>query len=334
MTVKDEPLERLTNLTFAFLDAEQNGGRRLLTPSWVRDNVAGYSDRGEEASRKMFRRDIGVLRAAGVPIEIVANPEDSGQTGYRLQSEEYSLPELSFTPGEATVLALAGDMGLGRQLAAFARSGWTKLAAAGASRELGTVPVVSMVNDTAHLAPQTLDTLLTACRLGRRIRFSYSRGPVGQVSTRQMDVWGLVNHRDRLYIVGHDTDRDAVRCFRITRVRDIVAAGPASVVRPVDADLQLLVAEALRRGRELVDVRFTAPPGSAGELTGAAEYLGNHSHLLRNVDRDWFVRTAAAHAPQVIVTEPDDIRRSVIETLSASASCHGAGAVLPGEETP
>ncbi|MBI9000438.1 WYL domain-containing protein [Corynebacterium sp. CCM 9185] len=322
MTAKDEALERLVNLTFAFLDAEQNGGRRLLTASWVRDNVSGYSDRSADAARKMFTRDLAVLRAAGVPIEIVANPEDPGQTGYRLQSEEYPLPEVSFTPAEATVLALAGDMGLGQRLAAFARSGWTKLAAAGASRELGTVPVVSMLNDTAHLGPQTLDTILGACRHRRRIRFSYSRGPVDEVVTRTMDPWGLVNHRDRLYMVGYDADRDAVRSFRITRVSEVRESGPASHPKPGDSDLQDLVARSLGRGRDFVDVRFRATAGSAGELTRSADHLSDDIHVLRNVERDWFIRIAAAHAPQVTVMEPDDIRLAVIETLTRAAERH------------
>ncbi|MCK7641388.1 WYL domain-containing protein [Corynebacterium sp. CCM 8835] len=322
MTRKDEALERLINLTFAFLDAEQNGGRRLLTAAWVRDNVAGYADRSEDASRRMFNRDLAVLRAAGVPVEIVANPDDPGQTGYRLQSEEYSLPEVSFTPSEATVLALAGDMGLGRRLAAFAQSGWTKLAAAGASRQLGTVPVVSMLNDTEHLGPQTLDTILGACRNRRRIRFTYSRSPVDEAVTRSMDPWGLVSHRDRLYIVGHDVDRDAVRSFRITRISDIRESGPATHPNPGGVDLQDLVARSLRRGHDVVDVRFRTAPGCAGELTRAAEVLEDGIHVLRNVERDWFIRTAAAHAPQVVVTEPEDIRSAVIETLSRVAAGH------------
>ncbi|MEZ2121336.1 MULTISPECIES: helix-turn-helix transcriptional regulator [unclassified Corynebacterium] len=327
MTEKDEGLERLINLTFALLDADQNYGGRLLTAAWVKDNVAGYSGRSMDAARRMFNRDLAVLRAAGVPVEMVADRVHPGQTGYRLQSEDYSLPEVSFTSAEATVLALAGDMGLGRRLAAFARSGWTKLAAAGVSRELGTVPVVSMLNDTAHLSPQTLDTLLSACRSGRRITFTYSRGPVGDSATRRMDLWGLVNHEERLYIVGHDVDRDAVRCFRITRVRDVGIVGDATHARPEGGDefLHNLVVNSLKRGRDLVDVRFRAEPGTAGELTAAAEHESDDIHVLRNVDRDWIIRTAAAHAPQVVVTEPEEIRAEIISMLSVSVQHSDAG---------
>lgn len=307
MADRDHVIERLTNLTFAFLNADRLG-RKFLSPQWVHENVDGYQEYSAASFHTIFTRDRAILAKVGVPIEVVA------QAGYRLQREQYMLPPVHFTPAEATVLGLAGELGFDRDLGAFARSGWTKLAAGGADRELGSTPRFTATNDISGLTARQLDTLLSATRDGRRISFSYQADQAKDSVTRTMDPWGLVNVRDRLYLVGFDIDRGAPRSFRITRVSKISITGSASHRRG-DADLQAIVETTLRGGKELIDVHLVVEDGRAYELTSQGTQRDDGTWDLHNVDRDWLVRTAAAYAPHALVLAPEQVKHDVVTQL-------------------
>ena len=73
---------------------------------------------------------------------------------------------------------------------------------------------------------------------GRAVRFAY-RKPSGEESDREVEPWGVVSWRGRWYLVGHDRDRDAPRCFRLSRVLGAVRpVGPDGAVKvPTGIDL-------------------------------------------------------------------------------------------------
>jgi predicted DNA-binding transcriptional regulator YafY len=52
----------------------------------------------------------------------------------------------------------------------------------------------------------------------RAIAFDYRR-PDGESSTRHLETYGLVHRRGNWYVVGRDIDRDAIRSFKLTRIR-------------------------------------------------------------------------------------------------------------------
>lgn len=311
MTEADPQIERLTNLTFAFLDADR-AGRRFLTNEWIRTQVKGYAGGSYDAATKLLKRDIATLIRAGVPIETVAADEGNR---YRLQAEEYSLPEVNFTPEEARMLGLAGELGQSGELGTFTRSGWTKIAASGATRPLSSTPIFNTVNDLSRLSARQLDIVLTACREHRRISFSYRSDPVSEPAWRTMDPWGIVNHRDRLYLVGYDPERAAPRSFRVFRVTEIEDIG-AAAHRHQGEDLQKLVESSLRNQRALVDALISVTEGHALELTERAENLGEGRWRFIDVDRDWLVRTAAGYAPEVVLLEPVELREEIRALLS------------------
>lgn len=310
MTKEDAQIERLTNLTFALLDAEK-AGRQFLSGQWLRGRVKGYGATDREpdsvAAKRMLKRDVATLIRAGVPIESVAGEHG---TGYRLQAADYSLPEIHFTREEAAMLGLAGEVGQTGELAAFTRSGWTKLAASGATRDLTATPVFNAVNDLSRLDPAELDRLLDATRNRRRISFQYRPNQVSSPVTRTMDPWGIVNHRDRLYLVGFDIDRDAPRSFRIFRVSELSVIGPATRLHRGE-NLQELVADSLRYAKVLIDAVVAVEEGHALEITDRAEAIGGNRWRLNDVDRDWLVRTAAGHAPEVVLEEPAELREEI-----------------------
>ncbi|MYW72402.1 helix-turn-helix transcriptional regulator, partial [Pseudonocardia sp. SID8383] len=67
--------------------------------------------------------------------------------------------------------------------------------------------------------------------------------PTGELVRRTVEPWGVVSFRGRWYLVGHDRDRDDVRCFRLSRVEGPVRAVGAegAVTVPDGVDLRALV---------------------------------------------------------------------------------------------
>ena len=260
-------------------------------------------------------RDIATLQRAGVPI-VHSGGEDGAR--YRLDASSYQLPPVEFSPEEAMVLGIAGGMGTTGGLSDFSLSGWTKIAASGASRNLSGAPVYTAVNDITRLAPEVITSVLAAVRNRLRITFSYRANPAAKPVRRVMDPWGVVNRDSHIYIVGFDVDRGAPRVFRALRVSDIKRSHhPAEHTVPTET-LQALVERALQRG-EKVDARLIIPVGKAQELMDAGEKQPDGTVMLRNVDKDWLVRTAAGYAPEVQVVEPGGVRQEVISLLRAAA---------------
>ena len=50
------------------------------------------------------------------------------------------------------------------------------------------------------------------------VTFDYRTPEDDQANTRRLQPWGVVCWRGRWYVVGHDLDRRAARCFRLSRV--------------------------------------------------------------------------------------------------------------------
>ena len=310
---QDRAVHRLTNLVFALQEADRQGGR-MLTPEWIRRNVDGYGDSSPEAFQRRLNRDIITLGRAGVPLE-QRSAGDSGGTAYRLLTDRYELPEVSFTPEEAAVLGMAGDLGESSELGVFARSGWTKLAAAGVRRDLSEAPVFTAVNDSHRLSPEILGNILTVIRAGLRMSFDYVPTPTSEPVRRTMDPWALVPLQDRLFLVGHDLDRDAPRAFRVLRIAKVYGRRtPATHPRP-EENLQEVVEKSLRSLHQRVDAVLTIPEGMAHELAAAGQRREDGHTVLHDVDRTWLARTAAGFAPDVIVHEPADVRADVIALL-------------------
>ncbi|WP_244248396.1 WYL domain-containing protein [Corynebacterium matruchotii] len=115
--------------------------------------------------------------------------------------------------------------------------------------------------------------------------FYYQRTSASDYTERWMDPWGIVTNRDRLYLVGHDLDRDAPRSFRITRISELEILNPETTdlepygpfhEPPPDTNLQQLVINQLRQGMTLVDATLTIEPGKADVLRSRAHQTRRH----------------------------------------------------------
>src|SRR5436190_2177102 len=76
--------------------------------------------------------------------------------------------------------------------------------------------------------------LLAAVQAAQVVVFDYRRPVSNELCTRTVEPWGVVSWRGRWYLVGHDRDRDAPRCFRVSRIVGGVrnAGRPGAFRRP------------------------------------------------------------------------------------------------------
>src|SRR5690606_16687475 len=128
---------------------------------------------------------------------------------------------------------------------------------------------------------------LAIIRAGYRMSFEYLATPTSAPARRVMDPWGLVPLHDRLYLVGHDIDRDEPRCFRIRRIRDVRALRAPATHTEAPESLQTIVEKSLRVGRRRVDAVLHIPEGTALELAAAGTRRADGLVELVDVDRDW-----------------------------------------------
>ncbi|MBB2944001.1 proteasome accessory factor B [Actinoplanes lutulentus] len=316
--------ERLVNLVICLLST-----RRFLTAAQIAATVPGYEHdpadpRDHEAFQRKFERDKAELRELGVPLETGTASIFDQEPGYRIAQREYALPDILLEPDEAAAVGIAARLWQHAGLAAAASSGLAKLRAAGVEVDpqatLGVEPVVTV--DPAF------GPLTTAARQRRAVTFKYRTPEGDEPNTRRLEPWGVVCWRGRWYVVGHDRDRDAARCFRLSRiVGDVKATGrPDAFAPPEDADLISHVARSsgpiARNGRALVTVR----PGRAAGLRRMAResvpVADGDQLTIAYGDVDWLASRIAGYGPDVRADGPPELRDAVIQHLKELVARH------------
>ena len=232
----------------------------------------------------------------------------------------YELPAVDLTAEEASVVGLAADLSKPGSLGEFARSGWTKLAASGATRSMDAPALMSVSNDIFQLRPDTLRAIVKCVQAKQRISFDFVRAPGKDPERRVADPWGVVSLNNRAYFVGYDIDRDDVRVFRLKKVSKLKKVRHSDAFHERAGDLQALVEETLRG--ELIDATVTVTHGTGEELaqrgsrtSGVGAGGEMDTITLRGVDRDWAVRTIANLAGTVVAVELSEVREDVVKLL-------------------
>ncbi|HWG55618.1 MAG TPA: WYL domain-containing protein [Gaiellaceae bacterium] len=203
----------------AFLMAE----RRPLTARDVKGNVEGYSEMSDEAFARRFYSDRAELIALGVPLHSQRD-EFTGEELYTLRSENYFLEKLELDDDELAALqtalyllegtfAYAEPLRLALQNLALGRPGFdqapTDTAAAVQVRDPDYSPEIA----------GRLSKLESAISKQRTVKFSYWSPARDRTDERTLNPYALRRDRGTWYVVGHDLERDAIRTFRISRIR-------------------------------------------------------------------------------------------------------------------
>jgi proteasome accessory factor B len=322
--------ERLVNLVICLLST-----RRFLTAAQIAATVPGYEHdpedpRDHEAFQRKFERDKSELRELGVPLETGTASVFDNEPGYRIARREYALPDIPLEPDEAAAVGIAARLWQQTGLAAAASSGLAKLRAAGVDVDpqatLGVEPVVTV--DPAF------GPLTTAARDRRAVTFSYRVPEVDAPTTRRLEPWGVVCWQARWYVVGHDRDRRATRCFRLSRIVGAVrVTGPRHAFAPPEnVDLISHVARwsgpVAHNGRATVTVR---PGRAAGLRRWAVETVPGPDGDRLTVpyaDVERLASTLVGYGADVRADGPPELREAVIQQLKEVVARHEPLAVI------
>ena len=319
MVASRRKTERLFNLVLCLLAT-----RQPISAEHIRESVQGYADSGLEAFKRMFERDKDELRELGIPLETVEDWE--GNPGYRIRRDAYELPELTFAPDEAAVLGLAARTWQHATLAEAASSAMLKLRAAGIDVDSSLPGIEPRVG-----AREPAFLPFWQAVLGHYpVRFAYRRGSTGAPATRTLEPWGVVSWHGRWYVAGHDRDRNAERVFRLDRVvGEVERAGePGSVVVPEGTDVRRIVtsfADVAPWCKARLRVRAGAGFGLRRQASVTAGDDGWDVRELEFTDAERLSDVVAAHGADVVVLEPDDVRKAVLSRFEAVAHGEVAG---------
>lgn len=315
--------ERLVNLVLCLLST-----RQYLPAERIRAIVAGYADAPtDEAFFRMFERDKNELRDLGIPLEFGRNRAVDADDGYRIARRDYELGDIDLEPDEAAAVALAVRLWDSPELTGAAAGALLKLRAAGVDVDQG---VPSVVEPKVRTTEPAFGPLLAAVQAGRAVRFDYRRPSPAELRTRTLEPWGVVSWRGRWYVVGHDRDRGAPRCFRLTRiVGEVSAFGQSGVVdRPADVDLLDFVSHSADTPPDTTTVRLWVAKRRAAGLRRHATIVGEQTIDDTEGDLlelelnhpDSAASWIAGYGEDALVIEPEVLRKTVHERLLAAAA--------------
>ena len=196
-------LERLLNLTAVLLATP-----RPLTAEELRERVEGYPPPGPGFHRA-FERDKDDLRVLGIPLLVERTGAADVADGYRIDPDDYYLPDPGLEPDELAALHLASLAirldGLGEREALWKLGGMVDT-----GPSLADQTVASLPSDPA-LVP-----LFQAIVDRHQVSFTYR----GQLRT--IDPWRLDFQRGRWYLTGFDHLRGEDRNYRLDRIDGLV----------------------------------------------------------------------------------------------------------------
>jgi len=318
--------ERLVNLVICLLST-----RRFLTAAQIAATVPGYEHdandpREHEAFQRKFERDKAELREIGVPLETGTSSVLDTEAGYRIAAREYALPDIPLEPDEAAAVGIAARLWRHVGLAAAASSGLAKLRAAGIDVDpdatLGVEPVVTV--DAAF------EPLTQAARERQEVTFTYRIPEEDAARIRHLRPWGVVCWRGRWYVVGHDVDRDAPRCFRLSRIVGAVqpVGWPGAFTPPEQLDLISYVARWSGPVERTGTATVLARPGRAAGVRRWAEQVVPSPEgdrlILRYADPEGLARWLVGYGADVVVLDPPEVRHAAMTRLAEIAERHAA----------
>ncbi|WP_157248298.1 helix-turn-helix transcriptional regulator [Nonomuraea typhae] len=174
-------------------------------------------------TERAARRYVGILREAGIPVESVRGPYG----GYRL-GRGTRLPPVAFTEPEALSLVMA--VLDGQPAAADADD----LVGAALGKVIRALPEsvgrqAAALREHASAAPDrfsarpdpAITSALVAAGAGRRRVLIAYRSESGDEWEAEVDPWAVVVRHGRWYLLCHSHRADAVRTYRIDRVRRV-----------------------------------------------------------------------------------------------------------------
>ena len=219
--------------------------RRPVTANEIRSEVEGYSVMNEDAFARRFYADRSELDALGISLS-VEKPADGQveQETYSLPPENFHLPPIEFTDKELAALHTAlqlldGEFAYAEPLRlALQQISWGRPSPL-TTPEQHTVALGITGSAGGHEVSQRLAKIETAIFRRKTILFDYYTMERDDVGTRRIDPYQLLYRGGQFYLVGRSHERDAIRVFRLSRIRGRVGYATKAehdFQRPTDFD--------------------------------------------------------------------------------------------------
>src|SRR5579884_2183205 len=286
--------------------------RRPVTANEIRRDVEGYSVMNEDAFARRFYADRSELDALGIALS-VERPVDGlvEQETYSLPPENFHLPPIEFSDQELAALRTAlqlldGEFAYAEPLRlALQQISWGRPSPLRAP-EQHTVALGITGAPGGHDISQRLAKIETAIFRRKTIVFDYYTMERDDVGARRVDPYQLLYQGGQFYIVGRSHERDAIRVFRLSRIRGKVGYATKAehdFQRPADFDP--------RAYANRIQWRFGDPVGTAEVWVGQRIAWQIERHFGRYGE----MRPAGSDGDQVFITSYSNARQLIAWVL-------------------
>ncbi len=221
MAKDTEKLIRQLSL-ISFLMAE----RRPVSALEIRQDVEGYAQMtSDEAFNRRFYADRAELAELGIQLKVEKSSEGSYEAEtYTLPPENFYLPAIKFSDQELGALRTAltlldGEFAYAEPLRlALQQLSWGKPSPLSAPDQQS-VRLAMTASSGGRELSQRLSKIETAIFRRKTIVFDYYTMTRDSLETRKVDPLHLLFRGGQFYLVGRSHERDAVRVFRLSRIR-------------------------------------------------------------------------------------------------------------------
>ncbi len=238
--------------------------RRPVTAPEIRRDVEGYSVMNEDAFARRFYADRSELESLGIELT-VEKPADGQveQENYSLPPENFHLPPIAFSDDELAALRTAlqlldGEFAYAEPLRlALQQISWGRPSPLSAP-EQHTVALGITGSAGGHEVSQRLAKIETAIFRRKTVVFDYYTMERDEVGARKVDPYQLLYQGGQFYVVGRSHERDAIRVFRLSRIR-----GKVGYASKAEHDFQRPASFDPRAYANRIDWQFGEPVGTA-----------------------------------------------------------------------
>src|SRR4051794_9356173 len=195
----------------------------------IKQEVEGYSSMNEDAFARRFYADRAELESLGILLQVQKPAEGFFEAElYALPPENYYLPEIEFSDEELAALRTAlvlldGEFAYAEPLRlALQQVSWGRPSPLN-QRDSAPIELRLQPSGGGRDLSQRLAKIETAISRRKTIEFSYYTMQRDDVADRRVDPYHLVFRDGQFYLIGHSHERDAVRVFRLSRIRGKVS---------------------------------------------------------------------------------------------------------------
>jgi proteasome accessory factor BC len=271
----------------SFLMAE----RRPVSALEIKQDVEGYSQMNDEAFARRFYADRAELESLGIHLKVDKPAEGYYEAeNYSLPPENFYLPAIAFTDEELGALRMSlslldGEFAYAEPLRlALQQLSWGKPSPLDSPAD-GSVSLAVKAGAGGRDLSQRLSKIETAIFRRKTIVFDYYTIGRDAEESRKVDPYHLLYKGGQFYLIGWSHERDALRVFRVSRIRGKVGYSSKAehdFNRPEDFDpreyatrTDWQLGEPIGRARiwlsDRIDWLALRHFGHAGEVTEADE---------------------------------------------------------------